>query len=227
MITLISQRDARWAKERIGSTNLTIADWGCTICSCSMALEKLRGDFCNPANAARYWNFNARGELIWQTKFNGMHFVWRGYSIDMNKIKEYANDSSKAVVAKVSGYSTPHWVYVDRVHGNKRTDVSIIDPLNGQFYRNLPIKYNIVGYALFEADESFVSAWAKKNWERGLEDGLAINDPQEKCDIMKFQLIAAKAGLKIKQPGSEMTMERAVELIYKWKDEIDRYKELS
>lgn len=221
MITKLKQNDPRWAGTRIGKSNLTLGRWGCTICSLCMLLEEFRGYPCSPKDAAFYWKFNRKGEILWNsTQFRGMLFKRRYYVNDIKTIALHANDQNRGVIVQVN---RNHWLYIKRVDGK---NISGVDPLTGKAFDNLPKKYAITGFATFEKDFDFVSEWAKENWERAKTDGLPIHDPKEKCDIMKFQIIANQAGLDLKNPKDEMTMERAVELIYRWKDEIDKYKKL-
>lgn len=151
MVTPISQRDIRWKDVKIGKSKLTIADFGCTISSCCMALEKLRGYTARPDDAAKFWKFTTWGGIIWTgSKFKGMKFIWRGYDADLEKVKEYANSEGKAAVMNVDAFGKKggHWVYVESVDGDL---IRIVDPWDGKRYPTLPSKYRFCGYALFEA----------------------------------------------------------------------------
>ena len=151
MITPISQLDVRWKNVPIGKTKSKISKYGCTISSCCMALEKLRGYVARPDDAAKFWKFNADGKIVWtQCQFKGMKFKWRGYSFDLNKVKEYANSEGKAVILNVDAFGKKegHWVYVESVEGGI---MHIIDPLGGKRYAGVPNKYVPCGYALFES----------------------------------------------------------------------------
>lgn len=63
-----------------------------------------------------------------------------------------------------------------------------------------------------------IPEWALNNWNRAKVEGLGIEDPFEEIDIVKLQKIAQKLGL-IKEVG-KMPAYRAIEMLYRWKDEI-------
>jgi len=216
-MTKICQKDERWGGVRIGNTWLKIEDWGCTICSCCMALEKLRESFCNPKNAAQYWRFNGRGEILWETDFNGMKFIWRGYRIDMDKIRDYANSPNRAVIVRVSGLGTPHWLYVDKVYGSRRKDLSVVDPLDGKYYEELPAKYNINGFALFERAEMTIPDWMKEFFEKAQSKGLKIADPLTDLTIPKLEEVLFDLGIIDKKEGS-ITVGRLAVILEKIKE---------
>lgn len=193
-----------------------------------MALHKLRGYWADPRDAVKFWIYDSIGRILTdKTDFKGIAKITKTSNVDIYKIAEYANAKNKAVALRCkypSSYGY-HYVFATRVQDGV---IYFIDPLDkdAKEVRDLAGRYEIIGMRLIEGDPNFVSEWAEENWERGKKDGMAINDPKEKCDIMKFQLLAKAAGLKIKNEEAEMSMERAVELIYRWKDEVDRYKNL-
>lgn len=146
MITPLSQRDSRWANVKIGKSNVTVGEKGCTITSICMALEKLRGYAANPGDAAYFWKFTADGKIIWNdSHFEGAKFIWRGYDADWSKISEFVMDENKAAIVAVN--NSTHWLFVE---GFTDGTIEIIDPIDGQRYEGLPDKYKICGYALFE-----------------------------------------------------------------------------
>lgn len=153
MITPVSQLDVRWRDVLIGKSKSTIKKYGCTISSCCMALEKLRGYTARPDDAAKFWKFDDQGRIIWtKTMFKGMKFIWRGYKPDLAKVTEYANSPSKAVIINVDAFGKKggHWLYLDHVEG---LTMRVIDPLGGKVYAGIPSKYKFCGYALFEKKE--------------------------------------------------------------------------
>ena len=219
MITKLKQGDPRWGNIRIGESATTLKRDGCTITALCMLLEKFRGYPASPKDAAFYWAFNYRGEILWEkTKFRGMVFLYRYYNNNIKEIAIHANDPSSGVIVQVN---RNHWLYIDKVDGKK---LSGVDPLTGKGFDELPSQYSITGFATFEKDMEFVSEWAKENWDRAKDEGLPIHDPKEEIDIMKFQILAKAAGLDIKNDKQKMTAERAIELLYRWKEDIERYK---
>ena len=151
MITPISQLDIRWRNVPIGKTKLKIRNYGCTISSCCMALEKLRGYTARPDDASKFWAFDSLGRILWtKCKFKGMKFVWRGYSGDIKKVGEYANTGGKAAIMNVDAFGKKqgHWLYIEKVVDGIP---HVIDPLGGIRYVGVPSKYKFCGYALFES----------------------------------------------------------------------------
>lgn len=184
MTTPLKQTDKRWRNIRLGRSNATVGRYGCTTTALCMALEKLRGYFCNPANAARYWAYNRKGEILWNlTKFDGMKFVWRGYFFDLKKVKEYANAAHLAVIIPVN-YGA-HWVYVDHVATNG--DVAIIDPINGKKYSKMPKIYTPCGYAIFEGAKRETPEWMKEAYKKAKKHGLDEHDPLTSVNVTKLQ----------------------------------------
>lgn len=147
LVTPLSQKNPQWARLRIGKSSATVRDFGCTITSCCMALQKLRGVSASPKDAAKFWKFNLKGEILWTTtSFQGMNFVWRGYTGDIAKVTSYANSPTKAVIIEVN--HRKHWLYLESVVNRIMT---VCDPIDGKRYVGLPVKYKFTGYALFEA----------------------------------------------------------------------------
>ena len=160
-IKALSQLDAQWANIRIGRSAATIGRYGCTIVSLCMGLNKLRGFPANPPDAARYWKFNPKGEILWpETKFDGMAFIETGYTFDFKKIANAANAEHLAVILAVN--NRKHWVYVEKVEGK---DIHIIDPLGG-IRSKLPAKYKPCGYSLFQKNGKEIPDWATFAWTR-------------------------------------------------------------
>lgn len=204
MITKISQRDPRWSSAKIGPSNTTIGKDGCFLSSACMCLEKLRGSFCNPRNAAYYWDFDNRGMFNYRTtKFDGMAFVWRGWGYDSEKVKEAASGANTACVMAVN--NNKHFVYVDRVHGKKLRDVAIIDPWDGKYYETLPLKYTPCGYCTFEKTEPFVPEWQKEVWEKAKTLGISESDPLTTKTIKQMQEIWVEMGI-IEKADSKPTL---------------------
>lgn len=171
-VTPIWQLDPKWKNVKIGQSNVTVGGFGCTISSCCMALQKLRGWFANPGDAAQYWAFTLKGEIIWrECPFNGMKFIWRGYSPDLDKVAEYANSETKAAILEVNHGA--HWVYLEKYADNR---LHIIDPIDGKKYASLPSKYKFTGYALFEKAPVDMADWQKEALEDAKE---YITKPEE------------------------------------------------
>ena len=195
-ITKISQRDKRWKNSRIGFSATTIGKEGCTICALCMALEKLRGYFCNPKNAAWYWKFNRRGQILWnKTQFKGMEFKWRGYGHNSAKIRDYANGKDRAVIIEVNHN---HWLYV--VESTGKNTFRVIDPWNGLEYATVPSNYKITGYALFEKKEH-VPEYMRKVIGKAEEKGLKVDAPLDKLNIKTLEAVLKELDIIEKVEG--------------------------
>lgn len=128
----LSQRDARWSKNKIGNTPLTVGRWGCTL-TCMSMFSSFFGCFRDPATiAADVKLFTPQSLIIWsqlERVFGGkMRFSKRLYKRDDKSIKEsLLNNPKEAVALEVANGS--HWVAVVGVYGN---DYYCIDPLDGK-----------------------------------------------------------------------------------------------
>ena len=218
MVTPISQVDARWANVNIGKTRLKISRWGCCISACCMALEKLRGSFCFPNEAARFWKFNSKGEILWDTKFNGMTFLKRFFFYDYATIEKYTNDPTKACIIQVNlnRYAGgDHWVFAESADKRK---IQIIDPLDG-VRKPMPLNYQLTGFSVFEASEVKLPDWADEDWQEGQKTGLPFKDPQQEISLADFQTILKFYGLL--NSVDRMPAYRANSAALRWKREIE------
>lgn len=87
-MTLYSQRDARWRDIKLGTSNVTIGGYGCTI-TCLSMLANLTPDVVN-AKMTMSGGY-ANGNLVNWTKIKGiiptLELEWRGYTYDNNAVK--------------------------------------------------------------------------------------------------------------------------------------------
>lgn len=182
MITKIKQSDERWKYCRIGNSSATMKRYGCYVSSLCMALEKLRGWYCNPRDACAYWNFNLKGEFLSSTKFKGMKLVKKANYYDRRKVEEYANAKDKAVVLQLN--NGKHFIYVDKVEGTKMT---YIDPIDGLSHDDMSLHYKITGMRLLESDQMEVPEWAKSAVEKAKKKGLDVGDLFNEVDTKVMQ----------------------------------------
>ena len=147
-MSYFSQRDARWAKEKLGESRLTIGRFGCTT-TCLSMISSYFGCLRLPSELAHdIHNYTKDGLVIWKNlTFTKMRFVSREYQRNDEKIREYLRDADKAVILEVNDHA--HWVV-----GVKPTlvgnDYVIIDPWDG-LKKTLKKPYrNITGVSYFE-----------------------------------------------------------------------------
>ncbi len=106
----LSQRDKKWAKDKIGKSKSTIGGNGCLITSLCMLISKFypeRGfkHYYTPAEASRDWKFvKVKGDsdpkyLAWTSINNsGIEFKWRSYGYEPDRViqdpitREYARE---------------------------------------------------------------------------------------------------------------------------------------
>lgn len=148
MFTPIKQTDPQWRYTTIGQSKVTIGAKGCLLCSCCMAVEKLRGTPCDPRNAARYWYFAKNGNMkLWETQFKGMKYEGAYSRLSLKIQKEYANNKDRALILRVSSPTIPeHFVFVKSYDFET---LIIIDPITGTERDFAKTKYTITSYRLF------------------------------------------------------------------------------
>ena len=141
-LTKISQRDERWANIKLGTSNLTIGQAGCTI-TCIAILADLTPDDVN--NRLKVANGYANTNLIIWSKIkeaiSWLEFEWRGYSYENTKVASAISKNGSCLV-EVDGTpigGSKHWVlYI----GNQK----LIDPWDGK--EKSTSSYQAIGYAI-------------------------------------------------------------------------------
>lgn len=155
----LSQRDSRWAADKMGASPLTLGRWGCTTTVVSMISDDL-GCYKSPLQLAHNANNYTRdGLILWdslnKTFEEQMRFVWRGYGAkgkytsmaDFSPLlKALANPKQRVALEVNDG---AHWVKLVKKNAIGR-DWTIIDPWDGKECDVLARYHNITGYAIFE-----------------------------------------------------------------------------
>lgn len=153
----LSQRDYRWANEKIGDTNSTIGKLGCLITSLAMFSGEM------PNQVESRLKFNENAELIWKSiddaklpfTFDMRHYTSSG-------IDNYTN---QYIVVEVEGR---HWLsYL----GNGKAN----DPWLGDECEVLQRYKSITGYAVL-TPKIVIPPWAQKEWEWALSKGLITKE---------------------------------------------------
>jgi hypothetical protein len=108
MMQALSQRDPRWASEKLGTSYVTVGRYGCTITCLSMLSEYYK-DFKTPRNLARYLKYTKDGRVIWDSLPAVLPFKLekRLYRRDDERIKKSLKDPNRAVIFQVDYH---HWV---------------------------------------------------------------------------------------------------------------------
>jgi len=161
----LGQRDTRWKNTKLGTSDTTIGNYGCTITALTMLAGLDRVDEVNSRLKA-VGGFASGNLLIW-SKINEalpwLKFVWRGYSYENDKVKAAIVQAGGCLVevngAPIGG--TKHWVlYIG--------DGKMIDPWDGK--EKSTTSYQSTGYAtienLGEAPESDTMEIDKETFEQ-------------------------------------------------------------
>lgn len=157
----LSQRDPRWAQDKLGASKLTVGRFGCTTTVISMISDDF-GCYKSPlALAHNAANYTADGLVLWkniEASFDGeLRFVWRGYGpkgagyvsvvTDFAPIlKALANPKQRVALQVDSG---AHWVKLKSKNAVGK-DWTAIDPWDGKDCQVLAKYKNITGFAIFE-----------------------------------------------------------------------------
>lgn len=140
----LSQRDPRWAYEKIGSSTATIGKYGCLITDISM-FSSWYGKYRDPKWMARNLAFTRDGLLIWKSIDSSelpMKFVYRYYTKNDTKIREILASRDGVCLLQVN-YN--HWVALvgySRLYGYR-----VADPYYGDVIYLSKRNYKITGFA--------------------------------------------------------------------------------
>ena len=164
-MTKLSQRDPKWANEKLGTSNTSVGNFGCTI----TALTMLAGlDSVSDTNSRLKGvnGFSNGNLLIWskiESAIPWLKFKWRGYSYENDPVKTAISQAGGCLVevngAPIGG--SKHWVlYIG--------DGKMIDPWDGK--EKPTISYSATGYATIEklgdAPESDIMEIDKSTFEK-------------------------------------------------------------
>jgi hypothetical protein len=149
-ISPLSQVDNRWKNVRIGRTNNTIGRYGCLITSICMLMGRLRGEPANPADGARYWKFNKKGEMLWSsTEFRGIDYMGKG-KFSLQNCKDWTTNKKGCVIKVVNKKIPEHFAVCNKVVGDR---IQIIDPIDGKTKFLDSTDYRAVDLRLFISEK--------------------------------------------------------------------------
>ncbi len=147
MITLLCQRDPRWAQVNLGASTLTVGRYGCTTTSMSMLTSYFGTIIFPDAIAKIITNYTPDGLVLWQNlSFPQMKFEKRLTERNDVEILKSLQDPNRAVILNVSHGS--HWIVAIRktLFGG---DFVCADPWTGKKCNAVGSYQNIVGSAHF------------------------------------------------------------------------------
>lgn len=125
-MNLYSQRDKRWASERMAPSTCIVGRYGCTLTSLSMALTSF-GKVSDPGKIVKQLRFTKDGLLLWDSLAKvGLKLEQRFFGHNQRLIQGALAHPKKFALIQVDGY---HWVLAT---GNYSSGVyKIADPWFG------------------------------------------------------------------------------------------------
>lgn len=147
-----SQTDKRWAKEKLGFSELLIGRYGCTITSLSnwlafYGIQITPQEVNEKLKEVRGFASDKYGNkclVIWsklEKAFPQMKWLWRGYNYDNVKVSWSVYVKKTPVLVEVQLGAGRHWVVFI---GNRK----MIDPLTGGVRSTST--YPLTGYSLIQ-----------------------------------------------------------------------------
>ena len=179
-VPLFSQKDSRWASERLGTSSVTIGAYGCLITAASMVC-KYYGKDTNPSKINKDLievNGYENGNLL---KYNAITTIYPDIVVDWSKFLSNPTDGmidatlemGLPVIAQVDYYvGTPaleqHWVVII---GKDEHGYLIADPIDGQ--------------------RAYLSRYAGKAWRMVVYEQHQVEDP-----LFKVRVIAGALNVR-------------------------------
>lgn len=145
------QTDSRWASKKIGSTNYTIGQIGCTTTSIAMAESYRTGTAVYPDKMASRLSYSASGALYWPDNYSST----TDFTNYMQTIYNLLAQGKPVIVGAKKANGSQHWVIVKGIYGVNTltpTAFKINDPGStartnlGHFFAEYPYLHRIVWY---------------------------------------------------------------------------------
>lgn len=162
IIQPLSQRDPSLAGIKLGTSNVTIWDYGCALTDMTMLINFLSGKNYSVAginNMLIDGKGYAEGNLMWWTKipdiFPYLKFMWRGWNYENTSVADYVYNRKIPVIVQVdaapigSPRSDHYVLYIG--------DGKLADPWDGKI-KATSFYPNPKGYILYEFDKSKLPA---------------------------------------------------------------------
>lgn len=199
-MTPLSQRDTKWASQKLGFGTVTIGGYGCTITALAMLLGTTPDIVNEKLKSVNGFAGSTKNLVVWSAidkAFPGATFIWRGYGYDNDKVKE-AIDKSGGCLVEVDGArigASRHWVlYIG--------DGQMNDPWFGT--TKSTSYYKPVGYARIDVSSTTGNMTSKLMEHMGVKDeneGIAVwdkemaflKDSREKVNELRASLDGSKA----------------------------------
>lgn len=147
-ITILSQRDQRWAEKKLGPSQLTVGRYGCTTTSICMGLSAFGFSVTPDAIAKDRKAYTKDGLILWQNLKlpGGFRMRARIQGRNDDAIKASLRDPDEFVILQVADGS--HWVLATgkTLLGN---DYKVADPWSGDRATACGRYRNVTGSAHF------------------------------------------------------------------------------
>lgn len=145
------QTDSRWASTKIGSTNYTIGQIGCTTTALAMTESYRTGTTIYPNTMESKLSYSSSGSLYWPSNYSST----TNFTNYMQTIYNLLAQGKPVIVGAKKANGSQHWVVVTGVYGVNTltpTAFKINDPGSttktnlGHFFSEFPYLHKIVWY---------------------------------------------------------------------------------
>lgn len=145
------QTDSRWASKKIGSTNYTIGDIGCTTTALAMTESYRTGTTIYPDAMSKKLSYSSSGMLYWPSNYSST----TDFTSYMETIYNLLRQGKPVIIGAKKANGSQHWIVVTGVYGvNTLTPAAfkINDPGSstrsnlGHFFTDYPYLHRIVWY---------------------------------------------------------------------------------
>ncbi len=150
-VVSFKQTDSRWADTKIGSTNYTIEQIGCTTTALAMTESFRTGKTVYPNEMASRLTYSSTGSLYWPSNYS----TTQQFDNYMELIYSLLAQGKPVIVGAKKADGSQHWVVVKGVYSVTTLSPSafkINDPGSstrtslGQFFSQFPYLHRIVWY---------------------------------------------------------------------------------
>lgn len=145
------QTDSRWANKKIGSTNYTIGQIGCTTTALAMTESYRTGSTVYPDTMESRLSYSSGGALYWPANYSST----TSFANYMQTIYNLLIQGKPVIIGAKKVNGAQHWVVVKGIYGVNTltpTAFKINDPGSntrtnlGQFFSEYPYLHRIVWY---------------------------------------------------------------------------------
>lgn len=140
---ILNQKNPLWRNKKIGKSQSSIGEFGCTI-SCLSMISDWYKKYKNPEWMSDNLSFTPDGRIFWTSITESelpMKFVYRYYAKDDAKIKKILASKDGTCILQVNNN---HWVFL--IGYSKILGYKVADPFYGDTTYLLPRRYKVTGF---------------------------------------------------------------------------------